>query len=171
MDDNKVSHMDDNVNSMVADNIEEKFGKLSRKTGNNHTFHGMDIEFICGKKVTVSTPHHVDEDIEDFGETLKRNLEKSTTLQLFTITSEAKELEDEKKERYHSITAKILWIMKRSRPNLETAVSFLCTRVQCPTKEDWGELMRFLNYLKATKNDKMIMGSDNLLRLETWVDA
>ena len=89
--------MDDNVNSMVADNIEEFFGKLSRKTGNNHTFHGMDIEFICGKKVTVSTPHHVDEDLEDSGETLKGNMVNPTTSQLFTITSEAKELDDEKR--------------------------------------------------------------------------
>ena len=28
-----------------------------------------------------------------------------------------------------------------------------------------------MNYLKATKNDKRIMGSDDLLRLETWIDA
>ena len=55
--------------------------------------------------------------------------------------------------------------MKRLQPDLETAVSFLCTRVQCSTEEDWGKLMRVLNYLKATKNDKRIMGSDNLINL------
>ena len=75
---------------------------------------------------------------------------KSSTSQLFTITSEAKELDD-KKERYHSINAKILWIMKCSRPELETTVYFLRTRVQCPTDEDWEKLRRVLNYLKATK--------------------
>ena len=61
MDNNKVSPMDDNVNSTISDNIEEKFGKLSRKTGKKHTFIGMDIDFIDGKKVAVSKPHHVDE--------------------------------------------------------------------------------------------------------------
>ena len=50
----------------------------------------MDIEFIGGKKVTVSTPHHVDEDLEDFVETLKGNVVNPETSQLFTITSEAK---------------------------------------------------------------------------------
>ena len=29
VDDNKVSHMDDNVNSMIAEKIEETFGKIS----------------------------------------------------------------------------------------------------------------------------------------------
>ena len=84
----------------------------------------MYIEFIGGKRVTVSTPHHVDEALEDFGETLKGNLVNPTTSQLFTITSEANELNDEKRERYHSITDKILWIMKCSRPDLKTAVFF-----------------------------------------------
>ena len=31
--------------------------------------------------------------------------------------------------------------------------------------------MRVLNYLKTKKDDKSIIGSDNLLKLETWVDA
>ena len=66
-----------------------------------------------------------------------------------------------KKGGYNSITAKMLWIMKRSRPDLETAVSFLCTRVQCPTEEYWGKLKRVLNYPKATKYDKRIMGPDD----------
>ena len=61
MDNNKVSHMYDNVYSMIADKIEETFGEISHTTGNNHTFLGTDIEFIGGKKVTVSTSHHVDE--------------------------------------------------------------------------------------------------------------
>ena len=54
---------------------------------------------------------------------------------------------------------------------METAVFFLCTRIQCPTEEDWGELRRVLNYLKAKKDEKRIMGSGNLFKLETWIDA
>ena len=33
------------------------------------------------------------------------------------------------------------------------------------------KLRKVLNYLKAAKDDKRIMGSNNLLKLETWVDA
>ena len=61
--------------------------------------------------------------------------------------------------------------MKRSWTDLEKAVYFICTRVQLTTNEVRGKLRISLNYLKATKNDKKIMGSDNLLKLETWVDA
>ena len=41
-------------------------------------------------------PYHVDESLEDFGETLKRNVVNPATSKLFTITSESKELDDEK---------------------------------------------------------------------------
>ena len=95
----------------------------------------MDIEFIGGKKFAVSTPHNVDEALYNFGETLKVNVVKPATSQLFIITSEAKELEYEKKERYNLIMAKILWIMNRSQPELEKVVYFICTRLQFPTKE------------------------------------
>ena len=109
--------------------LEKKIGKISHTTGHKHTFLGIYIKFIGGKKVTVSTPHHVDEALEDFGETLKGNVVNHATSQLVTITSEAKDLDDEKKECYHSITAKFFWIMKRSWPDLEISVSSLCTIV------------------------------------------
>ena len=82
---------------MIADNIEETFGKLSHTKGKKNTSLGMDIEFIGGNKVTVSTPYHVDEALEYFGETLKGNVMNPATSQLFTITSEARDLGDEKK--------------------------------------------------------------------------
>ena len=57
----------------------------------------MDTELICGNKFIVSTPNHVHEDLEDFDETLKGNVVNPATLQLFTITSEAKDIDDEKR--------------------------------------------------------------------------
>ena len=127
----------------------------------------MDVNFISGKKISVSTPHHVYEALEYFGGTLKGNVVNPETSQLFTITIESKELGDEIKDRYHLITANILWIMNRSCPDLETSVSFICTRMKLPTNEDWGKIRRFLKYLKAIKNDKRIMESGDLLKLDT----
>ena len=50
MENNKVSYIDDSVNSMIADKIEEKLGNISFTTGKKHTFLGMDIKFIARKK-------------------------------------------------------------------------------------------------------------------------
>ena len=61
--------------------------------------------------------------------------------------------------------------MKCLWKDLEISVSFKCTRVHYITKEYWGKLRRVLNYLKAAKDDRKIMGSGDLLKIETWVDA
>ena len=58
-----VSHMDASVNPTIVDKIEEHFGKLSQTTVKNHTFLGMYIGFVGGKKVAVSMPHQDDKDI------------------------------------------------------------------------------------------------------------
>ena len=83
----KVSHMYNCINSMIVDNIEEKFGKLSPTTGKKHTFLGMDIEFIGGKKVSLTKPHCINKVLEDLGKTLKENVVNLATSQLFTITN------------------------------------------------------------------------------------
>ena len=61
--------------------------------------------------------------------------------------------------------------MKRSRPDLETCVSFLCTRVSCSTEEDWLKLKRVLQFVNQTKTDTRTIGADNLSELFTWIDA
>ena len=97
MKDNKVSHLYDSVNLTISDNIEAKSGEISHTTGKNHVLLGMDIEFIARKKVAVSTPHLFEKALEDFCESLKGNVVNTTTSLLFNITSEAKELDKEKR--------------------------------------------------------------------------
>ena len=63
---------------------------------------------------------------------------------------------------FHSIVAKLLWVAKMGRPDIDTVISFLCTRVTKITKEDKEELRRVLKYLKHTIYDKSIMGADSL---------
>jgi hypothetical protein len=138
VDDNKVSHANDDVNTMITDEVEKKFGKLTRTTGAKHMFLGMDIEFLGDKKVAIATPQHINEAIEDFGEDLETDAVNPAKSKLFIINHESECLGDEKADIYHSITAKLLWVSQCSRPDLETAVSFLCTRVQQLTVEETG---------------------------------
>ena len=66
---------------------------------------------------------------------------------------------------FNSIDAKLLWVSKRGRPKIETAILFLCTKSTKSTKEDKAK------YLKHTIDDKTIMVADSLIQLCTWVYA
>ena len=69
------------------------------------------------------------------------------------------------------MVAKLLWVEKWWRPDIDPSVSFLCTRVTKSTKEDTAKLRQVLQYLKHTIDDNMITGADILSQLCTWVDT
>ena len=78
---------------------------------------------------------------------------------------------EEKSDIFHSVVAKLLYITKRARPDIETAVYYLCTCVSKSTEDDWGKLRRVLGFLQYTINDIRIIGTDDLHILFTWIDA
>ena len=122
-------------------------------------------------KIAVSTPQHINEAIEGLGEEVKGTAVNPAKSKLFYIDDKSPRLSSAKKDIFHSITSKVLWISQRSRPDLDTAVSFLCTRVKGPTEEDWEKLCRVIYFLKATKEDKRIIGMGPLgtTDLDGWV--
>ena len=69
------------------------------------------------------------------------------------------------------MVAKLLYLCKRGRPDIEPTVAFLCTRVAKSDVEDWKKLIRLLSFLKKTIDDTRIIGASCLNRLSTWIDA
>jgi hypothetical protein len=80
-------------------------------------------------------------------------------------------LNKEDAEWYHTITAKLLYLAKRARPDILTVVSFLCTRVTKPTVEDKKKLMHVLGYLHTTRSKVLTIAKRKGSRLEMYVDA
>ena len=150
---------------MIVDEIEKKFGKLACTTGNKHTFLGMEVEMVLKGKIAMNTPQHEEEAIDRLGKEVSGTVVNPSKSKLFIIDMKSSHLTGDRKECFHSVMAKILWISQRSRPDLDTAVSFLCTRAKQPTEEDWRKLRIVVCFLKATKDDKRIIGMDDLWSL------
>jgi len=170
VDDNKVSHKDPQVVTDVIQEISKYFGQLTFSRGSKHNFLGMDIE-IKDKKVYISMKDQIVEAISCCDDHVGDKASTPATKTLFDVDDSAIALNNKKADIFHSITAKLLYICKRARPDIEPAVSFLCTRVSCPNIDDWKKMVRVLNYLKKTIDDRRIFGATSLDTLWTWVDA
>ena len=70
---------------------------------------------------------------------------------LFEVDDAQELLDDSEQEHMHSIVAMLLYLAKRIRPDLLTAVNFLSRRVNKFTAEDRNKMDRALKYLNATK--------------------
>ena len=90
---------------------------------------------------------------------------------LFQIRGDAIALENKKKDFLHTTVAKLLFLCKRGRPDIQTAVAFLCTRVREPTSDDESKLTRVIRYLRGTKDLTLQLRANNLNIVKLWVDG
>jgi hypothetical protein len=67
--------------------------------------------------------------------------------------------------------AKGLFLCKRARPDIQQAISVLCTRVRDPNQADWEKLMRVMKYLNSTREENLTLSADDLRVVKWYVDA
>ena len=173
VDDNKISHVDPKVVTSVLEAVKEHFGELVISRGNEHDLLGMKITLDRkNRNIIIDMEDQLNEAFVMFGEEVDQTVTSPANKNLFTTYDmDSKELGEVRSEIFHSVTAKLLFIMKRARPDIETAVSYLMTRVSKSNEKDWEKLRRCLGFIKGTIKDQRIIGADSLRDLHVWVDA
>ena len=59
---------------------------------------------------------------------------------LYIVDNDSPKLNKDDSDFFHSKVATLLFLAMRGRPDLLTAISFLCTRIKSTTKEDNAKL-------------------------------
>ena len=171
VDDVKVSYIDEIVISDIITYMQKEFGNLTITRGKKHQYLGMDIEFCKNNKVAISMFKHINEALEMVSGGVKGTTTTPAKKNLFDVDCESQLLDEDWGDIFHSVVAKLLWIAKRGRPDLELSISFLCTRVATPNIDDWQKLERVLTYLSCTKDERRIIGINNISVMNTYIDA
>ena len=128
--------------------IKSFFGEITITRGNEHRFLGMDLT-IVNRKLKVNMKHQLLEAIDTFEviEKVEGNVRSPAQHGLMTVDKESERLDKHRSNVFHSVTQKLLYITKRARPDLETLLSFLTTRVTKSTVEDWKKLKQGLQFV------------------------
>ncbi len=157
------------VNKVVAD-LREAYETLTVKEGTSFDYLGMDLNYGTPGKVTVTMTESEAEAIAEYPEEADKTCATPASNLLFD-QRKAKPLSSKEAEKFHSVVAKLLYIAKRSRPDILTAVSFLTTRVAAPDEEDERKLRRILRYLSSTKGKGICLHTPDLTTIHAYVDA
>jgi len=142
---------------------------MTQTRGEKHDFLGMNIHFKKNK-IKISMKKHILKAIETFDEDITRNAATPATSYLFQVR-ESPALSEARADNFHSVTAALLFISRRCRLDIQTAVGFLTTRVSCPTEDDWAKLRRVLQYLRGTIDLVLTLGGDDITKMKSWVDV
>mmetsp|Transcript_32227 Transcript_32227/g.48616 ORF Transcript_32227/g.48616 Transcript_32227/m.48616 type:complete len:156 (-) Transcript_32227:17-484(-) len=89
----------------------------------------------------------------------------------FQVNDKCPKLESSSAVMYHHLTAQLLYLGKRTRPDLLLAILFLCSRVQSPDEADWKKLARCIRFLRDTKDNLFTLEAGNNKVIQWWVDA
>jgi hypothetical protein len=171
VDDNKLSHVDPKVVDLILNEVSKHFGDLVITRGKEHDLLGMKIKIRPDKKVEISMKPTIQKAINSFPEDLDGTVCSPAARHLWKTNDNSKALDKERSDIFHSISALLLFITKRVRPDIEPTVAFLTTRVSKSNVDDWQKLKRVLIWLKNTIDEPRIIGASSLKELYTWVDA
>jgi len=162
--------IDNRANQQLVKALESKYEKIGVQTGKVHSYIGMTFDFSQRGKVRVTQDGYVSELLAS--EDIKTAVKTPATDALFDIDEESPRLSKSDSEHFHSVVAKLLYLSKRTRPDILVAINFLTSRVLISTQQDYEKLTRVLKYLFGTQKWGIILeAEDNLLLLKIYIDA
>ena len=176
VDDMKISHKDsavvDDVIAYLKNNF-EKIGKMTVNRGKVHDYLGMTLDFSEPGKFIINMEPYLDEILDDLKDIELFQGEATTPAadHLFKTRNDASKLDEETASLFHRVTAQLLWVKQRGRPDISVAVAFLCTRVKSPDEDDLKKLARVIKYIKRTKFLRLTMEANHIDQNHWLIDG
>ena len=159
--------------------LEQQFPEVTYHDGPVVDYVGMTIDLASRPRAAVITmKQNVDEIIKDAtartGSYTDAGDKKDITPacnDLFDINASSKPLGKQCNAYFRSMVARLLYVSKRVRPELLTAVAFLTTRVVDSTEQDMNKLTRITNYMQSAPNRGVVIEFGDNPVTHSYIDA
>jgi hypothetical protein len=176
VDDLKISHEDSAVTESIVALLQEKYGSedapVTVTYGKVHDYLGMTLDYSEAGKVIINMTQYVKNLLENVPDDMRAGISVTPAAgHLYEVNKNAEPLDKSMSENFHTLTAKLLFLSKRARPDLQQAIGFLTTRVKKPDIDDWKKLKRVIQYLRGTQDLNLTLEADSTHVVKWWVDA
>jgi hypothetical protein len=169
VDDLMITSKQSSIVDKVVEDITAVYKEVTVTRGSVHSYLGMTFDFTDEGKVRVSQEGYVQDLVKAYEVTGKA--QSPAADDLFTVREEAMKLGKREAETFHSQTAKLLYLAKRTRPDILTAIAFLTTRVLEPDEDDLRKLGRVMRYVKTTSHLPLTLQPDTRINVTSYIDA
>jgi hypothetical protein len=148
----------------------KRFTNLSIQRGKTLDYLGMTFDFSDDDKCKVTMNGYIKELLKEYCN-IAGVVATPATNDLFNEKENSPQLDCSEKEFYHTLTAKLLYLGKRVRPDILTAVSYLVKKVQSPSEDDMKKLHRVVKYIRGTNEFGIAIEAKKALTVIAYVDA
>jgi hypothetical protein len=173
VDDLKISHVESAVVDQVISMLNAEFGNeapMNISRGKVHDYLGMTLDFSKPGEVTVDMMDYVKTIIAGMPGDMAGIARTPVPAHLFVVNDNPVPLNKSMAEVFHRMVMQLLYLCQRGRPDIRTAISFLCRR-SSPDEDDYKKLTRVMRYLQATLDLKLVLSADGSGIVRWWVDA
>ena len=174
VDDLKISHVDPTVVESLLDLLDGEYGKINPLVtthGKLHDYLGMTLDYSDDGNVKIVMKDYITKMLDELPDDMNGEAATPASLHLFSIRENPVLLDEANSELFHHFTAKLLFLSKRARPDIQTAVSFLTKRVKAPDEDDYKKLRRTMQYLRGSIELLLTLEADDVRVIKWWVDA
>ena len=148
VDDLKVSHVDGKEVDKFIMQMEETFGAdapLSVSRGKRHDYLGMNLDFRVKGEVRIDMEQYIDKMLHDAPEDMEGVSNTPAAAHLFkTNLEDPKLLCDKQKKIFVHLVMQGLYLSQQGRPDIRTAIAFLCGQLQNPDEYDYKKLTQMM---------------------------
>jgi hypothetical protein len=132
----------------------------------------MALDCTKDGKVKIAMQDCIEEMLAELPDDMDGEAGTPASLHLFATRDEPGGLLDKDgSELFRHHTAKLLFLSRRARPDIQTAVSFLTKRVKAPGQDDCKKLRRAMQHLRGSIDLVLTLEADSERILKWWVDA
>ncbi len=137
-----------------------------------HDCLGMTIDYHENGKVKISMFDYICKMLDELPKDMSGTAPIPVVSHLFEINSDRpKKLDMVTAKIFHHNLGKLLFLCKRARPDIQTSVAFLCTRVKEPNADDYKKLARTMKYLQATRSLTLTLKAHGTRLIKWWVNG
>jgi hypothetical protein len=154
--------------------LESQFKEVTYHSGKILDYVGMTMDFQTNPgMVRVTMKQNVDAILADARPPTTSAAHPLTpaSAELFDITPESQRLSMADEKYFRTFVARALYVAKRVRPEILTAIAFLTTRAHICTEEDMCKLNRVVGYLRGAPDRGIIIDFGPNPVTKSYLDA
>jgi hypothetical protein len=129
----------------------------------------MHFSWLVPGKVSVTIPKYIS-DVLEYASDVTGVCSSPAASDLFVVGN-SELLSAAGRERFHTLSAKLLYLAKRVRPDILLPVSYLVRRVRTPNLADQRKLERVVKYLRGSQQFGFVLEPDREVKVSAWIDA
>ena len=129
----------------------------------------MTLDYTSKNKMKISMYKYLDKFLTELPMDMNGAAKALAANYLFNVNPDAKKLPEAIAQLFHHLMAKLLYISRFTRQDIQTAVAFQCTQVQSPDEDDYQKLTRVMQYLLCMRELTLIIEPGT--NAQWWIDS